>query len=98
MEQELLQRINKLEKEIQDLKSFATIPFLVEGAFRERLGINLISPLIISSKVVSSENITAVTSVDFVGQSVGTNSVLDNPDGFLQVIVSGTTYYIPVYT
>lgn len=39
MEKETEQRIQKLEQEIKMLKSFATIPFEVDKAFRERLGI-----------------------------------------------------------
>ena len=35
--EELLKRIELLEVELKKLKSFATIPFETEGAFRERL-------------------------------------------------------------
>lgn len=103
--QKLQRQIDELQKQIDTLKSSTTIPFDIDGAFRKRLGIEslvtdreLDAYIIASSKSASSENVTAVTSVNFVAETVGTNTVLDNPDGFLQIVISGTTYYLPYFT
>lgn len=43
METEDQKRIRALEEEIKALKSFTTIPFDTDKAFRERLGINILN-------------------------------------------------------
>lgn len=91
-------RIEELEREIQSLKSFTTIPFDVDKAFRARLGIDNLSSVRESVKVVASENVAAITNIDFGTQSTETNTVLDNPDIFLEVTVNGTVYYLPAFT
>lgn len=85
-------RLNKIEEELELLKSFTTIPFDVESAFRARLNINDLARIIVSTKSATSEN----QSVNESG--VSSYSVLKAPDAFLQVQVSGSTYYIPIFT
>ena len=89
---ELTIEVEKLKAEVNALKSFASIPFDTDKAFRERLGINSLSKLLVSTKGATTEN-QAVSEA-----GAGSYSVLKPPDLFLQVIVSGTTYYVPVYT
>lgn len=91
--------IEQLKKEIEDLKNkfkaieaSATIPKPVEDAFRERLRLEVISSIMTSSKSSSSEG----QSVNEAGAS--SYSVLKNPDAYLQVNISGTVYYLPVFT
>lgn len=100
MEQEiskLKNEVDELKKEINKLRSTATIPWDIDQAFRNRL-LGNVKDITVSSKGASTEDITAVTSVDFVGSSTTTDSVLGDPDAFLQVTISGTVYYIPVFT
>lgn len=87
--EELLNRINALQAEIDMLKSVHTIPFEVEGAFRERLNIAISS----SSKTVASET----QSVNEAG--AGTYNVPKIFDSFVEtVLADGTTVYIGIYT
>lgn len=92
MEKDILLRIASLEKKMNDLNSFSTIPFNTEGAFKERLKIKELAKILTSSKGAATEN----QSVSEAG--VSSYSVLKPPDAFLQVVVSGITYYIPVFT
>lgn len=55
MEQELKNRISKLEQEIQNLKSFTTISFEIDGAFRERFRLSKIA------KIIDNAPMTAIT-------------------------------------
>jgi uncharacterized protein YigA (DUF484 family) len=96
--EQLQEQINKLQEEINKLKSTTSIPFEVDNAFRDRFGIADFAKIVVSSKSATSENVTAVTSVDFLGESTLTNTVLDNPDIYLQVMLNGTMYYFPAYT
>lgn len=89
---ELTIEVEKLKAEVNALKSFSTIPFDVDVALRERLGINLLSKLLVSAKGATTENQAVAEG------GAASYSVLKPPDLFLQVIVSGTTYYLPVYT
>lgn len=88
----LEKRVEAVEKQLKDLNSFATIPFMVEGAFKERLKINLLAKIIVSTKGLTTEN----QAVNEAGAS--SYSVLKPPDAWLQLTISGTTYNIPVYT
>lgn len=92
MDTETEQRIKKLEREIAQLKSFTTIPFEVEGAFKTRLGIAELARISVSTKGVDTEDVT----VNEAGAS--SYAVMNDPDIFLQLSVSGTTYYIPAFT
>ena len=95
--------LEQLKRELQELKDWKksleashSIPLNIHQAFTARfVSAGSIRP---SSKSASSENVTAVVSVNFGAQTVGTNTVLDNPDAFLEVVVGNTTYYIPVFT
>lgn len=82
----LEQRITALEEENKKLRASTTIPFDVDAAFRTRLG----TPKS-SSKVSTSEN----QAVDEGGSM--TYSVLKAPDGFLEVSIGATIYYLPYY-
>jgi hypothetical protein len=82
-------RINELQAELDLLKSAHSIPFEIENAFRERLEGNSIA---VSSKGADTEDV----SVDEGG--ISTYSVLNDPDIFLEVMINGTTYYIPAFT
>jgi len=91
MENELLRRIEKLEKELNLLKAGSTIPFEVEQAFRNRLRISQYSTLVADSKAASSEN----QAVNEAGAS--SYNVLKPPDRFIATIINNTTVYIPGY-
>lgn len=84
------QKLNEVYEFIQSLKTSNSVPFEVDSALRERL-LGDRSELEKSSKGATSENKT----VDESGSS--SYAVLDKPDGFLEVTVSGTRYYIPYY-
>ena len=94
--QALQDQIDLLREENDRLKNSTTIPLEVAEAFKTRILADA-GVLQLASKLASSENINAVTSVNFGGMSVSTNSVLDNPDGFLEVTLAGNLYYIPYY-
>ncbi len=95
--QQLTEEINALRQEVNSLKANTTIPLDIAEAFKVRI-LNGNQFLSLSSKSASSENIAAVTAVDFVGQTVTTNTVLDNPDGFLQIKIRGVNYYLPYFS
>ena len=81
-----------LKKRLDDLSAFATIPYDVEKAFRDRLRIIEFARLSASTKSASSEN----QAVNEAGAA--SYSVLKPPDGFREFVVSGNTLYIPFYT
>lgn len=90
--QELQQKIEELETKVKLLEASATIPKPVEDAFRERLRLEVISSITTSGKSSTSES-------QAVNESgVATYGVLKNPDAYVQVTISGTIYYIPVFT
>ena len=91
MEKELLQRIQKLEQEINNLRAFATIPFDIGVALKARI-LSDAGVAQLSNKGATTED----QAVDEAGAS--TYNVLKSPDGFLQAQLAGTVYYIPVYT
>lgn len=90
MEEELEKRVEKLEREVQSLRSFATIPFDIEKALDSRLGVTERSATL-SSKGATSED----QAVDEAGSA--TYNVLPSPDGFLVVTITGTSYFLPYY-
>jgi hypothetical protein len=90
--QELETSIANLQNEVNLLKATATIPFDVEMAFRKRLNIDSFTPTETSSKGATTEN----QSVNESGAS--SYSVLKAPDGFLQITLSGSVYYLPYFT
>jgi len=82
-------RIAQLENELKQLKATATFPFEVEKAIKDRLGG---VALVLSGKTAASENVL----VNEAG--VATHDVMRTPDNFLEIVVNGTTYYIPAFT
>lgn len=82
-------KLNEVFDFIQSLKSSTSIPFEVDGAFRDRFGD--LAGLALSAKVATTEN----QAVDEGGSA--TYNVLKEPDGFLEVAINGTTYYLPYY-
>lgn len=90
--QELQQKIEELERKIKFLEASATIPKPVEDAFRERLRLENVTAVFPSLK-------SAISEAQAVNEAGTANySVLKNPDGFLQLTVNGTLYYIPAWT
>jgi len=90
--EQLLQRINKLEDEVKELtdvinslRSYTTIPFDIDGAFSERMGVG------VSPKTASSEN----QLVNEAGSSA--YNVLKSPDGFDKSVKEGINHYYPYY-
>lgn len=75
---------------MQALKSSSTIPYEVDGAFRNRFATSL--GLVVSSKGADTEDVT----VNESGSS--TYTVMDDPDGFLEVNINGTVYYLPYFS
>lgn len=61
--QELLRRIEALEKELNDLKSFATIPFDVESAFKSRFQNNFAPNDYLPAALVTALNSAPLTTV-----------------------------------
>lgn len=87
--QQMQAELTELRAFVQSLKSSTTIPYDVDGAFRTRLGTD--SDIVVSAKDVDSED----QSVNEGGSA--TYNVLKEPDGFLQVTISGSVYYLPYY-
>lgn len=85
----LEQRVMRLEKEDKKLRSSTTIPFDIDQAFRARL--KSITGLSVSSKGVNTED----QAVNEAG--VAAYDVLGDPDGFLEINIGGTIYYLPYY-
>lgn len=89
MNDELEKKILALENWKKSLENSQSIPLNVNQAFARRLTGNL--GLSSSSKSNSSEN----QAVNEGGAA--TYNVLKSPDGFLQITIDGTTYYIPYF-
>lgn len=75
---------------IQSLKNGATIPYEVDAAFRSRFSRGI--GLSVSAKGANTED----QAVNEAGSA--TFDVLGDPDGFLEVSINGTVYYIPYFT
>lgn len=87
---QIIERLSKVEEFIDSLKSVERIPYNVDSAFRERL--NLTNKFAVSTKSADSEDIT----INEAGVSV--TDVLNDPDGFLKVILeSGVEKAVPYY-
>lgn len=67
MEKELLQRIEFLEKELKNLRTFATIPFDIDNAFRERFKLRKLT------EIIDNVPLTAITAPTG-GATVDTNA------------------------
>jgi hypothetical protein len=79
--EQLLQRIEKMEREIQNLKRSATIPRDVETAFSERLG-----------SLGAKGTGTATTQTIQLTGNAQDITVPAQPSGTLQVTFKNTTY------
>ena len=84
------QKLNEVYEFMQALKNSTTIPFEVDRAFRDRFRDILL--LEVSSKGVDTEDVT----ID--AGSINVYTAMDDPDGFIQTTLSGTTYYIPYFS
>ena len=91
MNDQLLARIDALEQEIKNLKADSTIPYDVDQAFRKRLAISTFTPFVVSAKGASTEDV----SVNEGGAS--SYAVMNDPDGFLEVTIANTVYYVPYF-
>lgn len=85
-----LKRIDELENQIKALNNNATIPFDTGEAIKARVLAD-VGFLVGSSKSATSEN----KSVNEAGAA--TYSVMDKPDGFLEVTILGNLYYLPYF-
>lgn len=91
MENELEQRIEVLERELNNLRSFTTIPFDIGVAIKARV--------LSDAGVAQLSNKGATTEDQAVNEAgASTYNVLKSPDGFLKAQLAGVVYYIPVYT
>lgn len=84
------QKLNEVYELVQSLKNSTTIPLEVDAAFRTRL--TELSGLSVSGKSATSEDV----SINEAGAALHT--VLDDPDGFLEIQIAGSTYYLPYYS
>ena len=91
MNPELERKIQALEEVLQALRHANSIPFDIDQAFRERLGVGDISALQVDGKIANSEN----QAVNEAGSA--SYQVLAGPDGWLSLEIGGTTYVIPHY-
>lgn len=80
-------KLNEVYEFINQMKSSSTIPLEHDQAIRQRLGFSIAN----STKAGSSET----QHVDEAGSL--TYTVLPLPDGYLQVSINNTIYYIPFY-
>ena len=93
-----MNELEQLKKEVSDLKAWkaslersSSIPLAIDQSFRERLasGITVLS---VSTKGADTEDV----SVNEGG--VAAYAVMNDPDGFLQVSIGNTIYYLPYFT
>lgn len=84
------QKLDELYEFMESMKASASIPFEVDAALRDRL--SALTGLTVSGKGANSEDQT----VDEAGAA--SYAVLNDPVGFLQVDIGGTTYYLPYYS
>ena len=91
MNEQEKKQLAELLKWKSQMEASHSIPLNVDQAFRARFSV-ISTTIATSAKGATTEN----QAVNEGG--VATYSVLKPPDAFVQVIVSGTTYYIPVFT
>lgn len=84
------QKLNEVYEFIQSLKRSSSIPREIDQSFKERF-LSSFGGITTSTKGATTEN----QAVNEAGSS--SYSVLKAPDGFVEVKISGTTYYIPYY-
>lgn len=85
----LKRQVEELMAWKKSLENAQSIPLNIDQAFRARF---ISGGVVTSTKSSSSEN----QAVNEGG--VATYSVLKTPDGFLQVTIGSTIYYIPIFT
>lgn len=84
--------IAKLQDSLNVLKANATIPYDVAEAFKVRL----IEPLDLPETQTAVSATAHNKTVNEGG--VATYDVMNKPDGFLLITISGVNYYIPYFT
>lgn len=89
MTPEQQQQLSELIEFKKNLESSNSIPLAIDQSFRDRFQFSVVST---SSKSATSEN----QAVNEGG--VATYSVLKAPDAFLQVVIGGIIYYLPIFT
>lgn len=87
---DLIKRIEELEKFKKSLEASTSIPQPVYAAFKDRF--SDIVGITVSAKGANSEDVT----VDEAGSN--TYAVMNDPVGFLQVRINNTIYYIPYFS
>lgn len=85
------EQINDLQRQIDQLKSSTTLPLDIAEAFKIRLVDVLPGIATQTTKSATAENKT----VDEAG--VASYQVMNKPDGFLKVTITGIIYYIPYF-
>ncbi len=88
---DLQSQINQLREEINTLKNSTTIPFDVGEAFKIRV-LEDLSKLKPSTKTAISENETV--NIPAVPTSF---TKIKQPDGFVEIVLNSSVYYIPYY-
>lgn len=87
---ELQNEINELKEWKRQMESSHSIPLNIDQAFRARF---------LSASNIATSSKGATTENHAVNESGSSSySVLGIPDGFIQVTISGTIYYIPYYS
>lgn len=88
----ILEEITKLNKRIDALQNNATIPFDIGEAIKTRV-LSDAGVAATSTKGATSENTSVLVST---GPNVFA-AVLREPDGFLEITITGVKYFIPFY-
>ena len=84
----LKRELAELRDDFNKLRSSTTIPYDIDQAFQQRIGDKTLK---VSTKGVNTED----QAVNEGG--VATYDVLGDPDGFLQITIANTIYYLPYY-
>lgn len=96
---QILQRkVEELERFIVSLQASHSIPLNVDRALRTRLSLGESgsgNSLVVSGKSSSSENVAQ--SVNEAGAATYTINYVNQYDGFLQITIGATIYYLPYY-
>ena len=93
---ELTDMVKALQGRLDALNSNATIPLDVGEAMKLRILADA-GTAAISTKDLASEDITVVTGVNFGASTTTTDTVLGNPDGYLEVMITNNKYYVPYF-
>lgn len=93
---ELTDTVKDLQDQLKALNSNATIPLDVGEAFKLRI-LSDAGTAATSTKGATSEDTTVVTSVNFGAETTATDTVLGNPDGYLEITITNNKYYVPIF-